>query len=176
MKNAAKILILLVMAPGLAFAALTAAPTPRKPVDPVFFTGRWFEIARTDNWRQGDCQAPTYQFEPLKNPANAYFTLTCHKGSPSGKAEAARVTIKLPQDNQRNRFKVSGMGGLISLEYSVLDIADDNSWSILATPGGGYVWILSRDPHMDAATRDRLLGEIRKMGFEMNKIVLPKHV
>ncbi|MEI7932457.1 MAG: lipocalin, partial [Alphaproteobacteria bacterium] len=118
MKNAAKIIMLLVLAPQVAFAALSVAPPPRKPVDPVFFTGRWYEIARTDNSRQGDCQAPTYVFEPQRNPANAYFTLTCRRGSPTGPAASTRVTIRLPQDQARNRFKVSGLGGLISLDYS----------------------------------------------------------
>jgi apolipoprotein D and lipocalin family protein len=169
-----RILVLLSLAPATASATLTAAPPPRKAVDPVFFTGRWYEIARTDNWRQNDCEAPTYVFEPQRNPANAYFTLTCHRGAPTGKAEAARVTIKLPQDSQRNKFKVSGMGGLLSLEYSVLDVADDTSWSILATPGGGYVWILSRNPRMEPVLRDRLLGEIRAMGYDMDKIIQPK--
>ncbi len=172
MKRALKVLVLLAMAPTLAFA-LTSAPQPRKPVAPTFFTGEWYEIARTDNWRQKDCEAPTYQFEPLK-ATTATFTLTCRKGSPAGPPEAIRVTIRVPQDQARNKFRVSAMGGLLSTDYWVLDIADDNSWSILATPGGGYVWLLARRPALDSPTRTRLLNDIRGMGYDMNKIVLPR--
>ncbi len=173
MKLAAKSLALLALAPTMAFA-LTSAPQPRKPVDPAFFTGQWYEIARTDNWRQKDCEAPTYRFEPLKG-SNATFTLTCRKGSPSGPPEAIKVNIRVPQDPERNKFRVSAMGGLLSTDYWVLDIADDDSWSILATPGGGYVWLLTRQPTLDSGEKSRLLAEIRAMGYDMNKIVLPRH-
>ncbi len=81
----------------------------------------------------------------------------------------------MPQDPARNKFRVSAMGGLLSTDYWVLDIADDDSWSILATPGGGYVWLLTREPTVDSAEKSRLLGEIRSMGYDMNKIVLPRH-
>ena len=173
MKNTVRYLILALLAPTTAFA-LTAAPQPRRAVDMAFFSGQWHEIARTDNWRQKDCEAPTYLFEPTRNPTTASFTLTCHHGSPKGKAESIKVSIKVPQDQARNKFKVSAMGGLLATEYWVIDIAPDNSWSILATSGGGYVWLLARKPDLDAATRTRILADIRAMGYDMNKIVLPK--
>ncbi|HET9160819.1 MAG TPA: lipocalin, partial [Caulobacteraceae bacterium] len=39
-----------------------AGPAPSRPVSPEFFTGRWFEIARSVNPSQKDCEAPTYDF------------------------------------------------------------------------------------------------------------------
>src|SRR4051812_22820880 len=104
MRKPAKLLTLLALAPAI--AAAKSAPEPRKAVNPAFFSGQWYEIARTDNWRQKDCEAPTYRFDPLK-ATTATFTLTCRHGSPSGPAESVKVNIKVPQDSQRNKFKVS---------------------------------------------------------------------
>jgi len=169
------------LAPALVAVLLAAAtpapareaPQPTKPVGASFFSGRWYEIARTTNKRQGDCEAPTYDFG---KPAGGQigFILTCRRGSPAGKAEAAKVTVKLPTDEVRNKFRVSIMGGAIGTDYWVLDRADDLSWAIMATPGGNYVWVLSRRPTMDHSLRNQLMNRIRGWGYDMSKIVLPR--
>jgi apolipoprotein D and lipocalin family protein len=171
MKSVLVVLVLIAGAPALAAAS---APQPRKAVDPSFFSGAWYEIARTENDRQKDCQAPTYRFEP-RGATTATFTLTCRKRSPTGPAEALRVTIRLPQDPARNKFKVTALGGLLSQEYWVLDIAEDQSWSILATPGGNYVWLLARRSSMDPAVQSRVMTTIRSMGYDLGKMELPRH-
>lgn len=172
MRTVLRSLALLALLPVTALAR-SSAPEPKRAVDPAFFTGQWYEIARTDNWRQKDCEAPTYRFDPLKS-ATATFTLTCRHGSPTGPSESVKVTIKVPQDEQRNKFRVATLGGLLAADYWVLDIADDNSWSILSTAGGNYVWILSRRPTLDSSLKTRLLGDIRAMGYDMSKIIQPK--
>ncbi len=167
-----KALALALLAPTVAFA-MTSAPAARKPVDAAFFTGEWFEIARTANDYQKDCQAPTYLFQATRS-RTVDLTLTCRKGSPSGPAQAMHGAVRVPQDQARTEFKVSALGGLYSMDYRVLDIAADDSWSILATTGGDYVWLLSRAPAMDSALRGHILSDIQAMGYDLSKIVLPR--
>ena len=172
MKRGAGIgLLAALMLAGIAPAA--AMPQPRKPVGLTFFTGRWYEIARTNNDRQRDCQAPTYQFEPGK-ASTASLTLTCRKGSPAGPPDRLKVAIRIPE-GARNKFKVTALAGLISQEYWVLDIADDESWSVLATPGGDLVWLLARRPALEPQVQSGVLNSIRGMGYDLNKIVMPRH-
>ena len=57
-------IVILAIALTLAAPARAAGPAPAKPVGPQFFTGRWFEIARSPNPNQKDCEAPTYEFAP----------------------------------------------------------------------------------------------------------------
>lgn len=153
--------------------ARDSAPQPAKPVALSFFSGRWFEIARTENFRQRGCEAPTYEFTPARTEATRGFLLTCRKGSPSGKVESLSVTIRMPNDQARNKFKVTA--GLLSQEYWVLDRADDLSWAIMATPGGNYVWLLARSPNLDGATKTQLMTRIRALGYDLGKIVQPRH-
>jgi apolipoprotein D and lipocalin family protein len=155
-------------------AAAREAPQPAKPVSASFFSGRWYEIARTTNKRQGDCEAPTYDFGKPSG-GNIGFVLTCRRGSPDGKAEAAKVTVKLPTDERRNKFRVSVLGGALSTDYWVLDRAEDHSWAIMATPGGNYVWILSRRPNMDQRLHNQLMSRIRGWGYDISRIVMPRH-
>lgn len=163
--------IVLLAGPGLSSAA---APQPTKPVGMNFFTGRWYEIARTDNARQKDCEAPTYDFLPRK-AENVGFVLTCRRGSPVGKAESMNVSIRVPTDQMRNKFRLSAMGGVLKQEYWVLDRADDLSWAIMATPGGNYVWLLARKPVIDGGLKTQLMSRMKAMGYDPAKIVLPKH-
>ena len=159
----------------LATSAMAAAPQPSKPVSSSFFTGRWYEIARTDNSRQRGCEAPTYEFAPRKDGGQIGFVLNCRKGSPTGKLEATNGSVRLPTDGARNKFRISVYGGAIKQEYWVLDRADDLSWAIMATPGGNYVWLLARKPKLDTGLKTQLMTRIKAMGYDAAKIVQPRH-
>lgn len=163
---------LLLAAPAL---ARDAAPQPVKAVALSFFTGRWYEIARTDNANQRGCEAPTYEFRPQRTESTRGFVLTCRKGSPTGKAETLAVTIRMPTDQMRNKFLVTAMAGVLRQEYWVLDRADDLSWAIMATPGGNYVWLLARSPNLDQAQKTQLMNRIKALGYDTGKIVQPRH-
>ena len=60
---------------------------------------------------------------------------------------------------------MSFLGGLRKQEYWVLDRADDQSWAIMATPGGNYVWLLSRQPVMSPADRTAALARVASLGY-----------
>lgn len=151
-----------------------AAPQPAKAVNVSFFTGRWYEIARTENVRQKGCEATTYDFGAPKGETRP-FILSCRRGSVTGKPESLNVSIRMPTDQMRNKFKVSAMGGVLRQDYWIIDRADDLSWAIMATPGGNYVWLLARSPRMDQALKTQLMARIKSMGYDLGKIVQPRH-
>lgn len=170
MKKAAALIALAVLA-----SPVWAAPaSPTKPVPASFFSGRWYEIARTPNINQKDCEAPTYQFAP-KTAETLAFTLTCHKGEPEGKPQSLNVTLHLPEDEARNRFRVTALGGLASVDYVVLDRAEDGDWWILETPKNPKVWLLARKPVVTQADRTEALASMKAMGFDPAKLEFPKH-
>jgi apolipoprotein D and lipocalin family protein len=71
-------------------------------------------------------------------------------------------------------MRLSFFGGMVRQEYWILDRADDGSWAIMATPGGNYVWLLSRRPALDGATRARLLGRIAQLGYNTGRLQFPE--
>ena len=42
----------------------------------------------------------------------------------------------------------------------------------MATPGGNFVWLLSRKPVMDEATKSAALARVKALGYE--KLVFPQ--
>jgi len=144
--------------------ALAAASPPARAVSKAFYSGEWFEIARTPNAGQRDCQAASTRFSATESSG---FTVVqvCHRGSASGPARSFRTRGTVVPSSQNTRFSLSFLGGLKTQEYWVLDRADDQSWAIMATPGGNYVWLLSRAPTMTAPARTEALARVTSLGY-----------
>lgn len=157
---------LLALAAGLAIAgaALAAAPPPSRPVSTSFYSGRWYEIARIPNAGQRDCHAASSQF--TGTAAGAFkVSQICHKGSATGPARVFNTTGRVLPGSNAAKFEMSFFGGVRKQEYWVLDTAGDGAWAIMATPGGNYVWLMSREATMDPAARDRVVARVRALGY-----------
>ncbi|MGR4862689.1 lipocalin family protein [Caulobacter sp. LARHSG274] len=146
-------------------SAQAAAKPPAKPIEASFYTGKWYEIARTPNAGQRDCEAPTTEFADRTQGEGFSVRQVCRKGSASGAAKVFNTSGKIVAGTQNTKFSMSFLGGLKKQEYWVLDRADDQSWAIMATPGGNYVWLLSRQPVMPPADRAAALERIKDLGY-----------
>jgi len=144
--------------------ALAAAQQPSKPIAASFYSGKWYEIARTPNSGQRDCQAPTTEFTG-KGGKGFSARQICRRGSASGAAKTFNTTGAIVAGTQNAKFKMSFLGGLKKQEYWVLDRAEDQSWAIMATPGGNYVWLLSRQAVMDPAAKTQALERVKALGY-----------
>lgn len=156
-----------------ATAAFAAAPQPTKPVAAGFYSGRWYEIARIANAGQRDCEAPYTQFTD-GGAGNFQVTQVCRSGSPAGKAKTFNTKGRVLPSTRNAKFEMSFLGGIKKQEYWVLDCAGDGSWAIMATPGGNYVWLLSRKPNMSEAAKATVIARIRALGYSQ-KLEFPAH-
>jgi apolipoprotein D and lipocalin family protein len=157
---------------SLAVSARASAPQPARAVAAALYSGQWFEIARVPNLRQMDCQAGSFTFTGWT--AGEFSVIqTCHHGSPAGPASTATAKARILPGTQNTKFKMSLLGGLISQDYWILDHGDDDLWAIMATPGGRYVWLVSRHPTLDPPTRARVLARIKALGYDLSRLVFP---
>jgi apolipoprotein D and lipocalin family protein len=161
MRSLAIALALAALAPAASFAA---AQPPAKPVPASFYSGRWYEIARTPNGNQRGCEGSSNQFTASDGGA-LKVVQTCRMGSPAGKAKVFDTTGKIVSGADNTKFTMSFLGGLKKQEYWVLDRADDAGWAIMATPGGNFVWLLSRQPVMSAAAKAAALARVKALGY-----------
>src|SRR4051812_19564583 len=98
MRFSKTVLLPLVVSALTVSAALAGAKPPAKAVSADFYSGRWFEIARTPNSGQRDCQAPTTDF--TTEGVRFKVRQTCHRGSPSGAAKVFSTTGKIVDGSQ----------------------------------------------------------------------------
>jgi len=155
-------------------AALAAAPQPTKPVSASFYSGRWYEIARIPNAGQRDCQAPESQFARLGGSGDVSFVSdqgefsvrqVCRRGSPVGAAKVFATRGRILPGSRNAKFEMSFFGGIRKQEYWVLDTAPDGAWALMATPGGNYIWLLSRKAVMPAGAKAAAIARIRALGY-----------
>jgi len=163
------------MALAASAPALAAAPRPARAVPPSFYSGRWFEIARVPNAGQRDCQAPVTQFTSLGGKGDVAFVSStgefavrqvCRHGSAAGPARTFSTRGRILPDGRNARFEMTFLGGLKTQEYWVLDTGPGGSWAIMATPGGNYVWLLSRRAVMSEAAKAAAVARIRALGYQ----------
>lgn len=152
-------------------AAWAGAPQPRKPVDPDRFVGRWHEVARTPNPRQANCAAATMDW--TRSGEGFVVAQTCRQGSASGPAKTTRARATPVRGANGNKVTMSFMGGVIRQEYWILDRAEDYSWAVAGTPGGNYVWVLSRRPDLAPAQLNAVLGRVRALGYDTARLDVP---
>jgi apolipoprotein D and lipocalin family protein len=156
---------------GVAWAG---AHPPVRPVPVALYSGRWYEIARTPNTMQKDCQAATSDFQGFDN---GVFTVvdTCRKGSPAGPVRVIRARAKIVPASDNTRFRMAFFGGLVHQEYWILDHADDGSWAVMATPGGNYVWLLSRRPSLPPGIQAAALARVGALGYPPSRLIFAAH-
>jgi apolipoprotein D and lipocalin family protein len=163
---------------GAAHATPQPAKTvvsPAKPVPPNLYTGRWYEIARTPNSMQGDCQAATTDFSGWA--AGAFKAVqTCHKGAPGGPAKVIKVDGKVLPASQNAKIQLGMLGGLISQQYWILDHADNNHWLIMSTANQRYVWLMSRVPVLSAGERAQAMARLQQLGFSLAHLAFPQQI
>jgi apolipoprotein D and lipocalin family protein len=159
----------------VAAPALAGAPQPAKTVQAGVFSGRWYDIAHTPNPGQTDCQGATSDFFGWAGGA-FHVVQTCHKGSPAGPERTFKARASIMPATGNAKLRMSFFGGLISQEYWILDHAEDNGWAIMATPGGHYVWLLSRRPVLDAPTRGRALDRVKGLGYDISRLAFPRQL
>ncbi len=165
--------LVLAAMPAAPFVAWGAAPQPARPISAAFYSGTWYEVARTPNSNQKDCQAPTSQFASATG--GKYLMIqTCRKGSPAGAAKVFKAEGEIVPGSGNAKFKARFFG-VVNQEYWILDANADGGWAIMATPGGNYVWLMSRKAVMAPGAKAAALNRIKALGYNPARLEMPKH-
>ena len=154
---------------GLSSPALASIPQPARPVPANLYSGRWYEIARTNNHMQADCLASTTDFSGWRGGSFSAVQ-TCHQGAPTGPAKVMSVQGHVLPASGNAKMQLGILGGLISREYWILDHADDNNWLIMTTADGRYIWLMSRQPAIPQAVKAAAIGRMQQLGLNLTKL------
>lgn len=135
-----------------------------KTVDIYKFLGKWYEIARFDHrFERGmeQCIA-TYT---LQNDGTIKVT---NQGMKHGKWKTSEGKAKLT--DEPGVLRVSFWGPFYS-DYRIMMLAPDYSYALVGGSNDDYLWILSRTPELDQATRDNLVAEALRRGYNTNRLI-----
>lgn len=145
-------------------------------LDLVGYSGRWHEVGRLPNRFQSRCASDvTATYEVLRDSTirvvNACLTTEGDRLRAEGRARLA--DRRGPASRLKVRFAPAFLSfvPMVWADYWVLDLTEGFRAALVGTPDRRYLWILSREPQLDQATYDRLLGTAAAQGFDVARVM-----
>lgn len=161
---------------ALVAALFSGCATIPKGVVPVSgfeldrYLGTWYEIARLD-----------HSFERGLVGATAEYSLRPDGGVDVMNRGYDPAAKKWKKAAGRAYFTAGPTVGALKVSffrpfyggYNIIDLAPDYTYAMVAGPGFGYLWILSRTPELPPAVLERLKTRAAGLGFPADKLVFP---
>lgn len=145
-------------------------------VDLGRYCGTWYEIAHLPNWFQRKCDCnTTAEYSQLPN-GRIRIINRCRKADSSlavVEGVARKKDSKGSNAKLEVRFAPSWLGWVPFVwgTYWIIDLAPDYSYAAVGDPSRKYLWILSRSPQMDRNIYEAILGRLKNMGYDMDKLI-----
>jgi apolipoprotein D and lipocalin family protein len=160
-------------ATGAADAAPVAPLTTVPSVDLQRYLGVWHELARYDNWFQGDdCVNVTAEYG-IDKDGDVSVLNTCRNAS-NEITDTAEGYARVEENSGNARLRVSFFWPIFA-DYWIVALADDYSWVIVSEPGRDYLWILTRSATTSDTERDTLVAKAASLGFDPARLVYSRH-
>ena len=151
------------------------APPTVGHVDLQRYQGVWYEQARLPMFFQRDCVRSVARYSLLEN-GNVEVVNRCE--TKNGEWKEARGEAEPQQPGSTDRLWVRFDNWFSKLfpdltkgHYWVLYLDQEYSVALVGSPDREFLWLLSRDIQLDAGTRQRLLDEAEKRGYDTSELI-----
>ncbi len=156
-------------------ASPAAAPlVPIATLDLPRYMGTWYEVAKFPNRFQGQCAGPASAEYSLQPGGTVRVVNRCPL--PDGKVdqvigEARRVGPE-GSPTLQVRFAPAWLSWLPFVwgNYWVVDLDAAYQLAVVSEPKREFLWVLSRQPTVDAAVWEALMGRLRQQGFDLTRL------
>jgi apolipoprotein D and lipocalin family protein len=137
------------------------------------YMGLWYEIARLD-----------HSFERGLEKVQAHYSLAAdgsirvvNRGynPATNQWKEAVGKASFVSDPDTGRLKVSFFGPFYG-GYNIIALDQQHySYALVCGPSRSYLWILAREPRLDASIEAALIDKAKALGFETEKLIQVKH-
>jgi apolipoprotein D and lipocalin family protein len=156
---------------------IVRAPQPAKSIDAAkFYTGRWYEIARTPMSLTDGCVAGSTDWV-TDGKGKLVDHDECRDKTPTGKIKQIEgpAVILDPGTNTKVdvHYKVFWLF-TITRTYWIVERADDYSWYIASDPELENINAYTRDPRPSKTMVDMLTERTKALGYDVAKLEYPE--
>ena len=137
------------------------------------YLGTWYEIARLD-----------HSFERGLSNVTANYSLredggvrVINRGFDTAKGEwdEAEGRAYFVEEDDKGFLKVSFFGPFYG-SYIVFELDQENyQYAFISGPNTSYLWLLAREPQIDAALLERFRSRATELGFDLSDLILVEH-
>ncbi|XID74224.1 lipocalin family protein [Alkanindiges sp. WGS2144] len=159
---------------SVAMAATTSKPQTVNQVDLNRYLGTWYEIARFPMYFQRKCERDTTATYALQDNGKVSVLNQCRQANGEMIAAQGEAT---PVDKTNSKLQVSFLpAGLRWIpftrgDYWILKLDDNYQTALVGAPNRKYLWILSRNPHLDEQTYQQYVDAAKQQGFDTTKLL-----
>ena len=141
------------------------------------YLGTWYEIARLPMRHEPEACTDVSANYSLKDNGNVRVHNRCRMAGEIEEAIGEATVV----DNDSARLAVSFLPkGLRWLpftkgDYWVMQVAPDYSVALVGSPDRDYLWLLARQPQLDATVQEHYLAQARLQGFDLSRLIHTPH-
>lgn len=138
-------------------------------VDLDKFMGDWVVIAAIPTLIERDPYNPVESYQRNADGSIA-TTFQFHQGAFNGPLKEYRPTGFIVPGTHNAEWKMQFIWPFKS-EYLIAYLSEDYQHTIIARNKRDYVWLMSRNQHLDESTYQALVQRIADMGYDTSKLV-----
>lgn len=145
---------------------------PISNIDYKTFEGKWYSLysiptLMDKHWKQ------TTETYTLADDDHFDVYTTYHK---DGKPEEKSITSKLFFDKEKadGDMKAQFLWPF-KIGYWIIELADDYSYVVVGHPDEKYLFIMAREPKMEADLLVHIIERCRQKGYEVSELVSQEH-
>ena len=136
------------------------------------YLGTWYEVARLDHRFERGLSEVTAEYS--LRPDGQVKVLNSGLSASSGEREQAEGRAKFAGEPDVGYLKVSFFGPFYG-SYVVFELDPDYRHAFIAGNTTDYLWLLAREPVVDAAVRERFIERAGELGFNVDELIWVEH-
>lgn len=160
----AKIFIIMLLANIFASTKIDNEPVA---IELNKYLGKWYEIARFDHSFERDMQNVTAEYKLLPNGNIKVI----NSGYRDGVYRVADGKAKTTDTS--GLLRVSFFMNFYS-DYRVLMVDKNYEYALVGSSSPKYLWILSRTPHLDETTLQKIIDVAEQKGYNTDNLIFVK--
>ena len=138
------------------------------------FMGDWYVIAGRVTFLEEGAFNPLENYKYNKEKQIIEVTFTFNKNALDGKLKTYTQKGYIINKESNAYWKVSPFWP-IKLDYLVIGLDEEYSWTAIGVPSQRYLWIMSRQKSMPQKQLDDILNKLSNSGYDIKNIVKFKH-
>lgn len=168
--------LFLLLFPILALTACTGIPdgvTPVKNFNAEKYVGTWYEVARLDHRFERGLTKVTATYSLLEDGG----IKVVNRGFNPEKKEWTEAEGKAYFVNGPDLayLKVTFFWPFYG-SYVIFELDQENyQYALVSGPDKSYLWLLSRTPTLDQATKAKLINRAKATGFDVSQLITVEH-
>ena len=131
------------------------------------YIGSWYEIAKFDHYFERDLEYAKANYS-LRSDGKIDVLNTGIKDGKNQEAKGIAKTTNVP-----GLLRVSFFGPFFG-DYRIMMIDENYQYSLVGGSNDKYLWILSRTPQLEEATKSLILAEAERRGSDTSKLIWVK--